>query len=577
MRILTAEEERQAEHEAASRPDMAMPVLLHRAGSALTQFCLANFKFESVCVVCGVGRSGAAGMVAGESLRGVTEAVSLVILAKGPDDLEPDTASLYSLLSEQPVWISSEDEFDSEAVRAAFQADLIIDAVASGGSGWLRDIDHKAIAAINDAFGVVVSADVPSGVDPDSKTPVHAREAPVVFAHGVVAFVAPKLAHVFGELTSGPIAVSEMGVQPALTSNKTAAQVITGQEVGIAFPSQVGTEQQGKFGNLLLIAGSMGKAGSAGLAALAALRTGAGAVTAACPKSIRAAVAGFAPELTTAALAETSEGSVAVAAGERIEQLVAGRDAVVVGPGFCGNDETMSFVRQLVAHCPAQLVIDVNAVNAFAGHYEELRASTTAPFRVVIADAQQAAQLLGISAEDVQSDRVEVARRIARETGDCVVLKGWRTVVAGRSGETWINMTGNPALAKSGCGDVLAGMIGAALARNPAPPPAAELTLATAASKRASTWVQEFSGIDPSEMLRKRQARQLQREAAQASAFLRDVNVAAAVYLHGVAADIARDRLHQNVVLASDLIDSLPEAFGDCDLQVDQALFYLQK
>jgi len=124
-----------------------------------------------------------------------------------------------------------------------------------------------------------------------------------------------------------------------------------------------------------------------------------------------------------------------------------------------------------------------------------------------------------------------------------VVLKGWRTVVAGQSGETWINMSGNPALAKGGSGDVLSGMIGAALARH--------------------------AGIPAT--------RQPEQPAAQASAFLNDLHVAAAVYLHGLAADFARDLLHENTVLATDLLEELAEAFHDCESQKDHGLFYLHR
>ena len=74
-----------------------------------------------------------------------------------------------------------------------------------------------------------------------------------------------------------------------------------------------------------------------------------------------------------------------------------------------------------------------------------------------------------------------------------------------------------------------------------------------------------------------RQAQELQRTSAQAAAFLKDVSVAAAVHLHGIAADIARDRLHENTVLARDVMESLAEAFHACELQVEQGLFYLQR
>jgi NAD(P)H-hydrate epimerase len=162
---------------------------------------------------------------------------------------------------------------------------------------------------------------------------------------------------------------------------------------------------------------------------------------------------------------------------------------------------------------------------------------------------------------------------MARETGSCVVLKGSKTIVAGVSGETWINMSGNPALAKGGTGDVLSGIIAAALARktpshtssrgpDPRPP---------------QTWMNELYGADPREKERKFQAQQIQRNSQLASSYLKDLSVAAAVHLHGLAGDFARDMLQENTVLARNVIEHLSEAFRDCEQQMERGLFYLQK
>jgi NAD(P)H-hydrate epimerase len=110
-------------------------------------------------------------------------------------------------------------------------------------------------------------------------------------------------------------------------------------------------------------------------------------------------------------------------------------------------------------------------------------------------------------------------------------LKGLLAIIAGSSAETWISMTGNSALAKNGCDDALCGMIAAALARHP----------------------------------------------ADRSALLRELDVASAVYLHGLAGDLARDIFHENTLLATDLLESLSDAFRDCELQSDRGLFYLRK
>jgi NAD(P)H-hydrate epimerase len=488
-------------------------------------------------------------MAAAESLREIAAKVRVLILAKKASELSDEAAAMCSRLTLKPIWVADEAGLEGQSAREALRADLIIDAIAGANlKPPLLGLDRKAVEAINDAFGTIVSVDVPSGIDADSKVPLHESGDDAVFAHGIITFIAPKPAHAFGELTAGPIGVSEIGVQPALVPNVTGLSVVTGQEVGITFPSRLNDAHKGQFGHVLVIAGSLGKAGAAGLAGMAALRAGAGLVTVACPKSIQAVVAGFAPELMTEGLKETEDGTISMEASDQLEPLMTEKDVIVLGPGLSRNPETSRFVRHLVARCPRPLVLDTDGLKPFEGHYDELKRHGEAnSFRVLTAHPGEAARLIGASTDEVQADRLEAARRISRETGTCVVLKGWRTVVAGASGETWLNMTGNSALAKGGSGDVLSGMIGAALARH--------------AESRAGT---------PGD-------RQLHQDSKKASVFLKDVNVAAAVHLHGLAGDIVRDMLHENAVLATDLLDNLAEAFRDGDLQMDRSLFYLRK
>jgi ADP-dependent NAD(P)H-hydrate dehydratase / NAD(P)H-hydrate epimerase len=536
MRILSLSEVRAA----ASGPEANPQLLMRRAGYAVAQFCAAQFKFSSVCVLCGTGDTGGAGLIAAEALQRLAETVAVIVLAKQAGELSADVAACLGS-DIQPIWIAEAADFASVAAQQALGADLVIDAVL--GAGFKPPLDGlaaTAIAAINDASGTIVAVDVPSGVDADSTTALRETGGNMVFAHGILALVAPKPAHVFGELTVGPIAVSELGTQPALVANSTALGVITGQEVGIAFPPRPNDADKHQFGHVLVIAGSQGQAGAAALVGLAAMSTGAGLVTVACPKSIEATVAGFSAALMTHGLPQTDAGTISVEAIDQIGALLAGKDVVVLGPGLSRDPETAVFVRRLARGCALPLVLDGDGLNAFERHYDELKsrgdADGATPFQILTPHPGQAARLTGASIADIQADRVSAARRMSRETGACVVLTGWRTVVAGASDEAWINMSGNAALAKAGSGDVLAGMIGAALARGNA-----------AAS----------AGLHHT--------------------LLRDLRVAAAVHLHGLAGDIARDALHENTVAATDLLEALAQAFRECELQVERSLFYLRK
>jgi ADP-dependent NAD(P)H-hydrate dehydratase / NAD(P)H-hydrate epimerase len=531
MRVLTCDELRQIARDTEGRADTSASVLIQRAGYAVAQFCLAHFKFRSVCAVCGSGGNGTDGLMAAQVLSGIAEQISVIVLAPEEKALSPEAAAICANLSVKPIWIVDEAGIQDDAVQLAMEADLIIDAVV--GSGFkppLEGIGKKAVEAINHASGIVVSVDVPSGVEPDSKSRVHQGSSEAVFSHGVVTFVAPTLSHVFGELTSGPVAVSELGAQPSLVSNQTGLSVTTGQEVGITFPPRPDWAHKRDFGHVLVIGGSLDKAGAAGLAGIAALRTGAGLVTVACPRSSQPTIAGFAPEMMTHGLPEAEEGIISLAAREKIVQLLANADVVVLGLGLSRDEQTSELVRWVAHHCQSPVVVHPDALNAVITRKPELPPENS-KLRVLVFDPEEAASILGFRMDELQADRVGAARHIATETQSCVVLKGFRTIIAGSSGETWINMTGNAALAKSGSDDALSGILAAAIARH----------------------------------------------SSDRSALLRELDVASAVHLHGLAADLARDLFHENTVLATDLLETLSDAFRDCELQIDRGLFYLRK
>lgn len=538
MRILTCSEAATA----ANGPEASPQLLMQRAGYAVAQFCASQFKFRSVCVVCGRGKKGGTGLIAAAALQPIAETVSVIILARAADELSAEVAACLSG-DLAPIWIADETDLASAAAQQALGADLIIDAIV--GSGFkppLRKLAAAAVAAVNDAPGTVVAIDVPSGIDADSRTPIDATGGNMVFAHGVIALIAPKPAHVFAQLTAGPIGISEVGVQPAFVPGARGLDVLTGRDVGVTFPPLPNDGREVHLGHVLVIASGPGEAGAAALTGMAALSAGAGRVTVACPKSIASTVAGFSAALVTCGLPETDEGTIAAAAGEQINFLLAGKDVVVLGPGLGRSRETAAFARQLAESCTLPLVLDGDGPDC-AG--DGLRIARAAAVCALLIDTEQAARLIGTATADVAADRVETARRVSRANDACVVLKGWRTVVAGASGEAWINMSGNAVLTKAGMDAVLCGVIGAALARHRGDP----------------TWAAEPTQTN----------RPLHRTV------LDDLHVAAAVHLHGLAADIARDALHDNVVTAPDLLEALVEAFRDCDLQVERNLFYLRK
>jgi NAD(P)H-hydrate epimerase len=264
------------------------------------------------------------------------------------------------------------------------------------------------------------------------------------------------------------------------------------------------------FGHVLIIGGSFGKSGAAGMAGMAALRAGAGLSTVATPARVLSSVASFAAELMTEPLAETAAGSIALAAAEsgRFTDLTNSMTVVAIGPGVGRDPETVQFVHEAVRQTKVPLVLDADGLNAFEGQ-TNLLDGRRRPL-VLTPHPGEMARLAGISIKAVQSDRLNVARSFARDHHLVLVLKGDRTIIAFPDGSAWVNPTGNPGMATGGTGDILTGMTAGVIAQMP-------------------------------------------NDYARAAI--------AAVYLHGLAGDVAAERMGEHSLVATDLLNGLPEAF----------------
>ena len=601
MKIVTAEEMREIDRLTTEKYGVPSLTLMENAGTAVAEFAQKHFQFNSVCVVCGKGNNGGDGFVAARKLREAGKQVSVIVLAKGANELRGDAAEMFKKLGSTPLWIAAEKDFSGTKVRQALKAELFLDALL--GTGFkppLKGLATKAIAAINAQKGWVLAVDLPSGVDADREDPLEEREL-VVRADAVISFTAPKPALVFANLTDGPIAVAPIGSPRKLIAEHSHLRedVLAATDFQI-FPTRRKPDaHKGDFGHVLVIGGSAGKSGAAAMAGLAALRAGAGLVTVACPKSVQPIVAASAPELMTVPLEETAEGTISLLALASREQWLAGKTAVVLGPGISRNPETAEFVRDLVGVCSVNLVLDADGLNAFAGQAEEIKPDAeVSPFaiRVLTPHPGEMSRLTKVPTGQIQSNRVAVALKTAQETCACVVLKGHRTVIASPYEHVWINTTGNPGMAKGGSGDVLSGIIAALLAQWQAGMFVWKNTWdenTEFASSEAESAVRLLSKQDPdaaemralAEEYRKTQdpgsSRKLrvkkQSKLLQSLVLLNCLAVCYGVYLHGLSGDIARERYGERSMIATDIIRCLGEAFAVCEKESFGKFIYLQR
>ncbi len=536
MQILTAEEMGAADQRSVEQ-GVAVAHLMENAGAAVARFAWRHGPAEGCIVaVCGKGNNGGDGLVAALHLAEAGRSVRIALLGRAADLKDPVT-QVFDRVSESAIdcrEIATEDE-----LQLALQgATLVLDAIV--GTGFKPPLRGLAAVA-RDLLGAssvpVIAVDLPSGWDADATAMHSAPRADgqgnaALRADAVVTFAAPKLAHIFGHLTPGkvfgPVVVAEIGTpQNALTSEthlhwSGAAKSLAEQPRGV-------DGNKGKFGHVLLIGGAFGKSGAPSMMSLSALRTGAGLVTTAVPRSILLEVARITPELMTTALEEGSiskdEGmpeqpvglNLDVLEPEPLKKLLTGIKVVGIGPGLGQQGTTPEFVRRFVAQVSLPMVIDADGLNAIAGHTEVLKQASAGKdergrprLLVLTPHPGEMARLLNCTVKEVEADRIQNARRFATEHGVILVLKGWRTLIAHPDGRIAVNTTGDPSMAKGGSGDILTGIVAAMLAQYPEQPGEA---------------------------------------------------VEAAVFLHGLAGDFACLEQDEHTVLATDTVSHLARAF----------------
>jgi len=308
----------------------------------------------------------------------------------------------------------------------------------------------------------IVAIDLPSGLSSDTPHLV----GDCIDATMTVTLAAPKLPLILppGEAHSGDVVIADIGIPYEVIDALEGPyiELLTPEQVKTSITPRPADSHKGDFGRVLVIAGSRGKTGAAHLAAMGALRSGAGLVTVATPESCVPIVAAMAPEYMTEPLPETGDGIVAAAALDGVLDLT--QDVVVCGPGLGRTENVRGFVQGLVDRATVPLVLDADAITVFADDPGSLVGREERDV-IITPHPGEMARLIGASIDDVQANRIEVASDFATTHRVYVVLKGHRTLIATPEGRVFINPTGNPGMATGGTGDVLAGMIGAWLAQ----------------------------------------------------------------------------------------------------------------
>lgn len=466
MRVLNAAQMREADRRTTEEIGISALVLMENAGRqvvAAMEAVHGDLTEHQVAVLCGRGNNGGDGFVVARTLlqRGVDVGVFLIGRVA---DVQGDARVNLEILGR--LGLSTVEIGDDQAWELHFSeiasSTIIVDAIfGTGLNKPLTGLMETIVDDVNTSGIPVVAVDLPSGLSADLPEPL----GDSIVAGTTITLGAPKIPLVLppAEMRAGDIVIADIGIPVEIIESVEGPrlELLTRAAMRDLLMPRNADTHKGDYGRVTIVAGSLGKTGAAHLAAVGALRAGAGLVTVATPSACLPIVASMGAEYMTEPIDSNPDGLDADAVDQLLESA---RDVIAIGPGLGQGSGTRTFIQTLVDRATQPLVIDADGLNAFAGQPDRL-AGREGREVIITPHPGEMARLAGLTIEEVQANRIEVARTFATTHQVYVVLKGHRTLVATPEGTVFVNPTGNPGMATGGTGDVLCGMVAALLAQ----------------------------------------------------------------------------------------------------------------
>lgn len=467
MKLLTAEQMKELDRRAIEECAVPGLVLMENAGHGAAQIVNERYSLlrpGSVLVVTGKGNNGGDGYVMARHLENMGWNVQTLVLASRCD-IAGDAATNLNILehNHHVLHYALNDDDIAQFIDQLSGVALVIDAIFGNGlNSPVRGHYRYAIQRINAMSLPVVAVDIPSGCHGTTGEIL----AESILADCSISFAFPKLGQVSYPACQcgGELFVADIGMPHHLRQTVSDQYVFVTRHVATSLlPQRPLGGHKGTFGHVLVVAGSTGKGGAAQMSAAAGLRSGAGLVTLATTDTIQPFIAPAIAEVMTVALPSEC-GCLTCDSFDLIRSLWHGKTVVALGPGLGQTDTVKQLVRDIVLSVPCPVVIDADALNALEGNLSclEYRQSKHV---VVTPHPGEMARMTGLSIDEIQNQRAEVAGQFARKWDVVVVLKGARTVIAAPDGRVWINSSGNSGMGSGGMGDILTGVIAGWLAQ----------------------------------------------------------------------------------------------------------------
>ena len=484
-------------------------VLMENAGVGVVEEIeniLEDVTGKQIVIFCGKGNNGGDGYVIARHLydRGADVAV---FLAGKKEASKGDARINLNILENMGIEVTEISSL--EEISPFHHIDVVVDALlGTGVTGAVTGFLAELINYINSLDAPIVSVDLPSGMETDTGA-VHGA---CVHADFTVTMAHLKTGLLFSPARdhAGEISVIDISVPPEVSEALHGKKfLVEDQDILIRLPYRRLDAHKTSCGKVVVFAGSVGMTGAATLTSHASLQVGAGLTKLGIPASLNPILEQKLTEVMTVPLAETDSQSISIKAKDQIADLLDWADVLAVGPGLSTHPETIEFIKWLLTTMNKPMVLDADGLNALVNSPDLIK---NYPGELIVTPHPgELSRLIDIPVADIQNDRLNVIRKFAQQWGKVIILKDGPTVTAAPSGELFINSTGNPGMATGGSGDVLTGIIAGLLA-------------------------QKLNAVDAAIV---------------------------AVYLHGLAGDLAAEELSEMGMLAGDLNHYLPAAIMD--------------
>jgi len=516
MKIASVEEMRLMDRYAIEKLGIAEEILMENAALASVALLQREIgiRDKKFVVFCGSGNNGGDGLVVARLIHSLGGRVKIFLMGD-KNKFRGAAQTNIAIIDRLPVEVLTLEN-SVAAKKDVAHCDIIIDALF--GTGLDRDVAGLAadvITLINKSKKKVLSLDIPSGVNGNTGQILGLA----VSADYTATFGLPKVGNMLypGYELCGELFVSHISFPPSLTQSND-LQIATNDYV--ALPKRQAEAYKGSVGDVLFIAGASNYYGAPYFAAMSFMKAGGGYARLAAPQSIIGKLAVKGREIVYLPQEETAAGSIAMKGKNKLLEVAAKVDMVVIGPGLSLQEETVRLVKELAEAIKVPLLVDGDGLTAIAENPEILRSRKAAT--ILTPHLGEMARLTGKPAAEISGNKIAVLRETTEKLKAVIVLKGAHSLIGTHKGSIYINLSGNAGMATAGSGDVLTGCIAAMYGL----------------------------GLKPEEATRK------------------------AVFLHGYAGDLAADKKGADGITAKDIMEFLPQALKNDRAGVIDAKYY---